>query len=290
MKEIFELRINFDYANLLFGDDEGKNIGTSVKLIELTVKDSRFNQIPIIAEQVRKKHGEAFFFGWQIKRKYAKNELNAFKLLHLKIKTVFEPTGEECGTIYDDTYTCEICGINRKQISGLRLKKGTKLRKDISKTIGGEIVVSEKFVNLVRLKRLKGLNFTPTNIDKYYQLNAQVEVNLSKKTIAGVNPWNFSESSERISFEISNNRKINFEKEVYKCPKGHTIGLNLLSEPYVLNNSSIIDYDFIASKQYVGVKRGFLMPEPVYFCSQNFKQMVELEKLTGFEFEAANID
>ncbi len=38
------------------------------------------------------------------------------------------------------------------------------------------------------------------------------------------------------------------------------------------------------------VKLGLLRPEPIYFCSQAFRKMVEDEKLCGFEFEIANIE
>jgi hypothetical protein len=98
---------------------------------------------------------------------------------------------------------------------------------------------------------------------------------LSNKTVAGINPFDLSTSSEG---------------EVYKCPYNHTIGLNILSEPVVLRNSLINDYNFFASKQRIGVKRGWLRPNPVYLCTSEFNKMVVEEKLKGFEFEIAHID
>jgi hypothetical protein len=290
MKEILKLRVNYDYAHLLFKADEGKNLGTSVKVVELSKGDARYNQVPIIAEEIKKKYDRGFFFGWQINRKYSKKELYAATLLHLKIKAVFEPTGEECGTLYDETAACEICGANRKQASPLILKKGTIPKIDIARTLGGEVVVSEKFVNAVRQRNLKGLRLSSINVEKQYQLTADVEVELSHLTVAGVDPWDFSEDSNGIEFTVSGEYSVKFEKEIYKCPKGHTIGLNLLSEPYILNSQLIGQYDFYASKQKVGVKRGLLRPEPIYFCSQAFRKMIEEEKLTGFEFEITNIE
>ena len=290
MKEILEVRINYDYSNLLFDADEGKNLGTSVKVVELSKEDPRYQQVPIFEEQVRKKYNRCFFFGWQIKRKYSKKELNASTLLHLKIKTVFEPTGEECGTLFEETAACEICGANRKQVSPLILKKGTIPKRDVAITIGGEVVVSENFANAVRQRNLKGLKLNPINVAKYYQLTADATVELSHHTIAGVNPWDHSESGEGVEFKVPGGYSFKFEKEIYKCPKGHTIGLNLLSEPYILNDQSIANYDFLASKQKIGVKRGLLRPEPIYFCSQAFRNMVEEEKLSGFTFEVAHVE
>ena len=275
MKETLELRINYDYAHLLFKADEGQNIGTSVKVVELSKEDSRYRQVPIIAEEVRKKYNGKFFFGWKIGRKYSRRELDTAILLHLKIKTIFEPTGEECGTLYDETAACTICGANRKQVSPLILEKGTMPKKDIAKTIGGEVVVSEKFVNAVKRRNLKGLQFGAVNVEKYYQLTANTDIELSPNTIVGINPFDLSTSNEG---------------EIYKCPKGDTIGLNLLSEPYDLNSQSIGKYDFYASRQKVGVRRGLLRPEPIYFCSPAFRKMVEEEKLSGFEFEITNIE
>lgn len=290
MKETIEFRINYDYAHLLFKADEGKNLGTSVKVVELSKEEPRYNQIPIIAKEVEKKYNRGFFFSWQIKRKYSKKELNTAILLHLKINTVFEPTGEECGTLYDETAACEICGTNRKQISPLFLKKGTIPKKDIAKTIGGEVVVSEKFVNAARQRNLKGLQLNPINVEKYYQLTADIEVELSHHTVVEVDPWDFSEDSNGIEFTVSGDYSVKFEKEVYKCSKGDLIGLNLLSEPYVTDSPLIKEFDFFASRQKIGVKRGLLRPEPIYFCSPAFRQMVEEEKLSGFEFEITNIE
>lgn len=280
VKETTDLRINYNYAKLLFHPDEGKNIGTSVKVVELTRKDPRVNQVPAIAEEVKQRHGQAFFFGWEIKRRYTKKELDAATLFHIKIKTTFEPAGEECGTIYDESVACDICGANRKQMSPLKLKQGSVPKKDISKSIAGEIVVSEKFVEAFRRHGLKGAAFEPIVFDKGTSNSCQLiasspALELTTTTVAGINPFDLSDSSEG---------------EIYKCPKGYTIGLNLISEPYVLKSPSINDYDFFATKQKIGVKRGLLRPESLYLCSTAFRKMVEEEKLSGLNFEIVHVE
>ena len=275
MKETLELRINYDYAHLLFKEDEGINIGTSVKVIKLSKEDPRYCQVPIISEEVKKKFGRSFFFGWQIKRKYSKKELDMASLLHLKIRAVFEPTGEECGTVYNEAVACEICGANRKQVSPLKLKKGTIPKKDIAQTIGGEVIVSEKFVNAVRQRNLKGIQLSSINVEDYYQLTAITEIELSPDIVVGINPFDLSTIDQG---------------EIYRCPKGDTIGLNLLSEPYLLSSLSIGEFDFFASREKIGVKRGLLRPEPIYFCSRAFRKMIKEENLSGFEFEISNIE
>jgi len=274
MREKVELRIYKKYAHLLLYPNEGKDLGLYVG-VEISTNDPRFEKARLLTEEIRKKYNDFFFLYSEIKRKYSKKELDTATLLHLKIKAVFEPTGEECGTLYDESAACKICGANRKQLSPLILKKGTIPKKDIARTIGGEVVVSEKFVNAVRQRNLKGLELNPINVEKYYQLTTDKEIELSINTIVGINPFDLSTSSEG---------------EIYKCTKGDTIGLNLLSEPYVTDCPSIKELDFFASRQKIGVKRGLLRPEPIYLCSPAFRQMVEQEKLSGFEFDITNIE
>ncbi len=294
MKEILEIRINYEYANLLFKSDESKDVGTSVKVVEITKDDPRYNQIPVIAKQIKEKYGKGFYFGWQIKRRYNIQELDASPLFHIKIKTEFEPAGEECGTSYDESVGCVICGANRKQRGPLRLKYGSIPKKDIAKTIAGEIIVSEKFAAAFNQMNLNGALLEPVFFEKgisnYYQLVASSpELQLTKNTITGVNPFEYSEGNSGGVYNISGYNVV-IEREIYKCPQGHTIGLNLLSEPYILNTPSIDLYDFFASKQKIGVKRGLLRPEPLYLCSPAFRKMVEEEKLSGFDFEIAHIE
>lgn len=272
MEEKVELRIYKKYAHLLVGADEGKDLGLYVA-VEIPTHGPKFERAKFLTEEIKRKYDDDFFLYSEIKRKYSKKELDGAPLLHLKIRAVFEPTGEECGTVYDETVACEICGANRKQVGSLILHEGTIPRKDIAKTIGGEVVVSEKFANAARQRNLTGLQFSRTNAKNYYQLTATTELELSSNTIVGVNPFDLSTSNEG---------------EIYKCPKGHTLGLNLLSEPYIVRNLKGDEYDFFASRKKIGVKRGLLRPQPIYICSQAFRQMVLDEKLSGFDFEIAN--
>lgn len=293
MKEIIEFRIGNEYAHLLLKPGEGKRNGSNT-IIYITKDDPKFEQIRILNKQIREKNNDFFFLYSNIKREYSKKELDTATLLQMKIKATFEPAGEECGTLYDETAACEICGANRKQIGPLRLKKGSIPKKDIARTIAGEVVVSNKFAAAFKQRGLKGVTLEPVVFDKgasgYCQLIAFSELELTNNTIAGVNLFDFSEGSEPLEFTVSGGYPVKFEREIYKCPKGHTIGLNLLSEACVLNKALINDYDLLVSKQKIGVKRGLLRPEPIYFCSPAFREMIKEEKLSGFEFEIANIE
>jgi len=279
MKEIFEFRVNYDFAAILFRDDEGVNLGNSVKVVKLQRDDPRFSKIPLVAKEVKRKYGRGFYFGWNIERKYSKKELMAAKLFQVKIKSTFEPAGEECGTEYDESTACKICGANRTQKSPLRLQKSSIPKKDVARTIAGEVVVSDKFKRVFENKNLKGIQF-----DRVYSKNEPInffqpisvapELTIAENTIVGVDPFDLSERCG---------------DEIYKCPAGHTIGLNLLSEIYVEDIPQIMDFDFFVTEQKVGVKRGLLRPEPLYLCSQEFRKMVLAKALKGFEFEVAHI-
>lgn len=272
MKETYEFRI-FDDNYHLLNTDKGKYNG-AVYVLHISKTDPLFQKIGEIDQKLRKWNKDCLLGFWRISRKYTPKELAEAELFRMRIKTAFEPVGEECGTLYDETVACPICGAHRKQVGQLCLKRGTIPRKDMARTIAGEVVVSEKFMNFVKKRDIKGLQFLPTNVKSYYQPVFMAEIELSPQTIVGVNPFDLSTSCEG---------------EIYKCPQGDTIGLNLLSETYVCNNPLIEKNDFFVSKQHIGVNRGVLRPEPLYFCSPKFRQMVLEEKLKGFEFEIAHI-
>ncbi len=288
MKEIVEFRIQNKYADLLLDHDEGKR-NSSNTVIFISKEDFKYKKINELQKHIREKYGDYFFLYSNIKRHYNKRELEKALLFNVIVKSMFEPAGEECGTIYDESQACDICGANRKQDGSLILKSGSIPKKDISRTISDEIVVSEKFVSAFKQRDLKGADFETIFLTKnknkraenYYQLRVTHEIELSKETVAGINVFDFSEYCDLKGVEV--------KKEIYKCPNEHTIGLNLLSEAYVLDSPLIKNYDLFFSKQKVGVRRGLLRPKSLLLCSRAFKNMVCEEKLTGFDFEIANI-
>lgn len=277
MQETVEFRIKKKYAHLLLKPNEGSDLGSLI-VIETPTSGPRFEIIKQMNEFIKSEYNDYLFLYSVIKRKYDKEELENSPILHVKITKTFEPAGEECGTIYNNDLACNICGANGKQVGQLMLKESSIPHKDISRTIAGEVVVSERFAEIFKNNSFKGVELIPLSFknerSNYYQLIPSKEVELSQKTIAGSDIFDLSSFSEG---------------EIYKCPKGHTIGLNLLSEPYINSKSINHDLDIFSSKQMVGVRRGLLRPKPLYFCTQNFRQIVLREKLKGFAFEMAHI-
>ena len=109
---------------------------------------------------------------------------------------IFEPEGEECGTIYDDSTSCPLCGSGAKQLSPLILKRYSIPRADMAMTIadGDEIIVSERFVKIVKEQGLSGMIFLPVysalkegHKIKYYQISSRYYMDISPRTVFGIN-------------------------------------------------------------------------------------------------------
>jgi hypothetical protein len=179
MREILELRIPEKNARRFLAPDEGRPLGSadyirmfgpSVRQLRVNVSSRRYEEIRYIASRLKQEKGEYLFHGWMIRRYYAPKELNAAELFKLKIAAVFEPAGEECGTIYDESTACPHCGAGRQQVSELilDLRKVPK-NKDIARTIAGEWIVSQRFAELVIDHQLTGLELRPVRHKAYYQ-------------------------------------------------------------------------------------------------------------------------
>ena len=287
MKELLELHIDYKYAHLLFKEDEGVNLGDplfgppSVKVVKIETSSPIFEQVGQISKDIREKCNDLFFAGWKYIRRYTTEELAEARLFQMNIRKYFEPTGEECGTMYDEHDVCKLCGSGRKQISSLHLKKGKYLNKrDVVSTIGDEIIVSRRFVDRMKENNIKGMSFGPVYIGKElsedcFQLMTEgEELEISEKTVFGINPYDLSERSGT---------------EVFKCPQGDNMGLNILSEAYVKEDENLHTSDFFISRQTYGMKSGYLNPQHLLFCSPKLYHVIKDNGLKGFDFEVAHV-
>jgi hypothetical protein len=99
MKEMHEFRVFEDYYHLLPRPNNAKFNGM-VYVLKISAEDALFQQVGRLYEELRRKHSQSFFSFWDVHRIYTKKELTGATLFHFHIKTAFEPTGEECGTVY----------------------------------------------------------------------------------------------------------------------------------------------------------------------------------------------
>jgi hypothetical protein len=281
MKEIFEFRIDEDFANRLFRPDEGKKLSSGiVRLIRVPGDDPRLSEIGNLQKQIHRECGRAFFFGWDILRKYSIEELEAASLFHLKITSTFEPAGEECETKYDPSTASPCCGAGAKQAIPLFLDlKRIPKSKDISRTIAGEIVVSRRVFEIFARHAITGIELSPVRSNQsssvestdWFQFTVpKANADIVAPTRVGIDPFDDDDKGE------------------YRCPLGDLIGLNLLSEVSI-KSTSLGDADIICSRQFVGVRRGLLRPENIILVSPEVRRLIESEKLKGFEIEVAHL-
>ncbi len=294
MKELLELRVNYKYAHLLFKEDEGVNLGNpvrgyTIKVVKIDTSSSLFAEVEKVSKSVYEKYGECFFYGWEYQRKYSSKELHDAPLFKMTVRKYFEPSGEECGTEYDNNCACKLCGSGRKQISPLRIHKGRFLNKrDVATTLADEIVVSKRFVEVIRENDIKGISFSPVFFGKQesedcFQLMVEGNrLKVDERTKFGGEPFEVVKDEENTQY-------------ISPCPNGDHLGLNLLSEVYVKYSPIINQYDFFISQQTFGVKndggpnRPLLRPHHILFCSPKLYRTIQENHLRGFNFEVAHI-
>ena len=121
MREVIEFRVDEQFASMLFADNEGKRLGASIRKIDIETSDPRLLQVRSLQHELRARYGKPFFYGWDILRKYTRDEIAAANCFQLFISTVVESAGEELGTRYDETSACLKCGAGATQVSDLIL-------------------------------------------------------------------------------------------------------------------------------------------------------------------------
>ena len=169
MREFWEFRIMEEHAHRLFADDEGKCLGEDVRKIIIAADDPRFNDIGRLQDKLRGRD-DVFFLGNDLQFRYTKREIEDAELFDVWITAVFEPSGEECGTIFDESESCEQCGAGRRQVSDLVLDlRKTPKNKQIARTIATEWIVTQQLAELMVDAKLTGFDLGPIKHKARYQ-------------------------------------------------------------------------------------------------------------------------
>ncbi|HEV2472182.1 MAG TPA: hypothetical protein VGS41_05920 [Chthonomonadales bacterium] len=174
MQEVYEFRVQEEFAGRLFRPDEGRLLSASgPRLVRLVAEDPRLPLVGELDRSIRLETDRYFFSGWDIIRKYSRAELEAAVLFSVSLNRVFEPAGEECGTVYDESTACPVCGSGAKQVSGLRLdlRKAPKA-KHIAVTIANETIVSQHLAERLLEDGLTGFELTPVRHKARYEDDA----------------------------------------------------------------------------------------------------------------------
>jgi len=279
MRETFEFRVPGDHAEQYLPPGCGKDLGegTVIKVV-LDSRDPLVAEIERLSRQFRAE-GRYFFHGWDIRRYYSRYELETAELFAVEPKRAFEPTGEECGTVYDESKACPECGAGAVQTTPLFLNGSRIPRKvNFARTLASEIVVSARVVDVFRENGLHGAEFEPVRLSnkrgtpskEHFQpkiVGPQVELDVTRTQLG---------------------YKLFHEPGYGRCSKGHVAGHALLSEVTVLRQS-LHDADIMATRQMVGCRGGVFRPRPVLLLSPKAWKAIEAAKLGGLTVEVAHV-
>jgi hypothetical protein len=169
MKEYLDLRIPEENANQWLPAEMGVRLGNTVRKVRIQTNDPLYDHIRYL-NKIYEKEGKSFFYGWEFIRKYKQSEIQSAKLFHLIITATFEPAGEECGTMYDESTECKICQAGRTQVSDLilDLRKVPK-NKDIARTIADEWIVSQRLAQILVDNKITGFALRPVHHKARFQ-------------------------------------------------------------------------------------------------------------------------
>jgi hypothetical protein len=309
MREYAEFRVDEKYAHVLFADDEGERLGASVRKITLDTRDPRYERIGELQKRLRRQ-GKSFFTGWSLKYQYSAAELKAAHLLQLKITTSFRPTGEECGTRYNDEAGCPICGAGAPQITPLfvREQRMPKTR-DFCQSWGGEVIVSRRVKELFARHGMTGARFEIVRPKKrlnagsadwfqFFPENSTAEIVPPTQTgdtlfDDGGDPFAKRDTSwmDKLPSGIRQGIKEQFERmeeEIYHCPFGDSVGLHLLSE-VTIKASTKPNLDIVATRQFIGCRRGLFRQKRLLLITQRLYRLLVAEKIKGFKVHVAHL-
>jgi hypothetical protein len=349
MRERVEFRVPEEHAAEFLGAGVGVSLSQpgfqpSVRKVCVSSDDPLYRRIGDIYRELRVR-GQYFYHGWNIIRYYTPEELRSAELLHLIITAVFDPTGKECGTAYDESTACSFCGAGRVQESELtldlrKIPKG----KDIAATLSpDEWIVSQHLAELLVDHRMTGFELRPV-LHKARHQNDPIRLEqyptgrylLQLAREAGASPgnWDFdvwmARAENRDLWELVKAERAAegrereqrrsyvppppwyqlvvtsmavpitaptqagikpFEEDTegkHRCPLGHTLGLNLLTELW-LERDSWDGSDIARTQQMIGTKRGVFVPAPELLVSPRLRQLLESEKIKGYRSEVAHL-
>lgn len=274
MRETIEVRLLADEARQFLPPNLGREMGM-VRRVLLELNDPLVERIRQYDLEKRRHDSIAVTF-WTIYRQYTPEELKQAELFHLKVGPFFEPTGEDCGTVYDETKACPLCGVGASQVGPLHLDLKQIPKRDIARTLGGELVVSARLADKLSNTGLRGCelgpvvdrNGTPTP-DWYQLLLPEGPLELAPQTRVGHTFFAPEPDSAR-------------------CPNGHVIGFTVLSEVFI-QRSSLSAADWFRTRQILGQRFGPYRPEPLLLISQRLHQLLVSHKVRRFRAEVAHL-
>jgi hypothetical protein len=279
MIETASFRIEENEARKYLTPGQGMYIGGGTRTVTVRTTDPLFERIGKL-ERALWEQRRVFLTSWKIIREYSMEEWRHAEVCRLTIDKVFEPCGEECGTDYDETKACAICGVGGEQTSALILNtKKIPHNADFARSIANELVVSEKVADAINRNHLTGAVLRPVrhagkrlnSLPNWYHLIiTSRRVPIAVPTRGGIDPFNDDKEGK------------------FKCPLGHVAGLNLLSQLWLKRND-FDGSDITATVESFGIRKGLLRPAPALVISPRAREVFLNAALTGWKCEVAHL-
>jgi hypothetical protein len=253
--------------------------GTECVEVRVPCNSSEFDEIRefIVTRRRQQVPGFSAFTLGRYLRKYTERQLLDAEILLFNPVSHFEPSGEECGTVYETL--CKHCNWAR-QISNLVLDlRRVPQHKDISETIAWvEWVVSSKFAQTFAENEFRGAEFEPVfdlrnpikRSDNWSQLRVTGAAgSIAEATKMGRDPFSPAEFD-------------------WQCPLGHSVATQFLSEIY-LERNEWDGSDIAITGALFGHGHNLLRPTPLIFISQRMYRAINAAGLGGFSLEVAHL-
>jgi hypothetical protein len=279
MKEYIELRLDDKRAGEIFSPNEGRLIGSdqSIRLVRVIRADPRLLKLSELEKQYKSK-GRSFSYYCAVIREYENSDFEVATLFNLSFSSAFEPAGEELGTRYDESKACAICGAGAPQTGSLRLRSASiPSKRDFAVTIAGEVICSQRAVELFSKERISGARF-----DQVVCVKASGELESEWRQL-------FVEhaDAEIVPPTMVGTEPFDWDMNEFRCRHNDTIGLRAFSELTVSRKTSD-QPDIYQTRQYLGLRKGLLRPERQYIVTSRFRDAVLSHKLKGCSFEVAH--
>lgn len=257
----YEFRVPRESFKKFFGGFKSKPLAGGD--IHKVLVDSNDPRLTLLSEQGQKlwdEEQERLFYGWTLTYSPSDEELEAAPLLGFQIKKVFEPTGEECGTVFSESSICPQCKAGGVQVGPLRLRK-IPVGVDVCRTFVNEEIFSERIIDALREANVSGAEFrqceSPGGVKlKWFQIFPKTKVLFSERTQFGEQPLVDHGDDRRCSIGSVE----------------HLVGATALGALYV-QSSSWSQQDFVSSASYIWGRSGLFRPIRLTFVSQRVYQI-----------------
>jgi hypothetical protein len=277
MRELLELKTSEEEARQYLPPGIGKTLPMGlVRQLLLDVGDPLVERLRSLEAEHRAR-GTTLFTLCEVSRRYTPRELLAAEFLKVEFWPFFQPTGEECGTEYDESTAYPCCGVGARQMSPLHLElRRIPKSRDIALSMGGEYVISQRLARALEQHRITGYQLQPIFSKGGRPTEDWFQLIIPSDCVEMVPPTRFG--SDYLAPEPDSSR----------CPQGHVAGHQLIS-PVHISRDSLNGNDWAFTRQRLGLRMGLIRPYPLMIISQRLYQLLKEMKVRNLHAEIAHL-